>query len=208
MIISNYRINLYNDDTYQYLMNITLDNIFTMYGVTGMFLKAESYANKKSDSMPARRTSLGIYCISCEMLTCIEHFKKTEHKITNNIDTTIFYNNIEKYDYYYFMANLRLYVDSINNMSRFFNCNFTNEAYTALVNASAIELEKNEQLFNTIDLYNTNSSVNENYSLLVKKIDKKEDRNPSRIVDFLPRVISDITEQYFNNQKMVPKEEK
>ena len=173
-----------------------------------MFIKSESYANKKTDVIQSRRTSLGIYCISCEMFTCIEHFKKFDHKIDNNNNASIFYNNIEKYDYYYFMANLRLYVESINNLAKFFNNNMSGKAYNALIKASAYELEKNDKFFSTINLFNDNNSNTETYKNLLNSNNKNDERNPTQINQFIPVVINEITNQFFKNEKMEPKQDK
>lgn len=205
-VVSNARVNMYYNQNIHNFINHTIDKIFIYYGIMNMFYKAESYSNKKTENLPSKRTSLAMYCISCGLFMCPDHFKKYEHGNEDQPDPCSFYNNLEKYDFYYFLFNFRLYLDSVNNISKFFSDNLNKDTVDALIESLAYESDTNEDLMESIFLYNTNNQDDIKFKNIYSDKKVGEETNINNISTFLPILISKITAAIFKNEGMKSKE--
>lgn len=201
-VVSNARVNMYYNENLHNIINHTIDKIFIYYGIMNMFYKAESYSNKKTENLPSKRTSLAMYCISCGLFMCPDHFKKYDHSNEDQPDPCSFYNNLGKFDFYYFLFNFRLYLDSVNNISKFFNDNLNKDTINALIESLAFESDTNEDLMESIFLYNTNNQDENKYKNIYTDKKADEEKNINNISAFLPILISKITEAIFKNEGM------
>ena len=205
-VVSNARVNMYYNENLHNIINHTIDKIFIYYGIMNMFYKAESYSNKKTENLPSKRTSLALYCIACGLFMCPDHFKKYDHGNEDQPDPCSFYNNLEKYDFYYFLFNFRLYLDSVNNISKFFNDNLNKDTINALIESLAYESDTNEDLMESIFLYNTNNQDDNKFKNIYSEKKVGDEKNINNINAFLPILISKITAAIFKNEGMQSKE--